>query len=113
MCTSAVPQEQRPSFCTQCLVLKLLEVGSFLVLELVEIFRLLLLLFIEHCGILEEVLMGGVTTIFYKQCTYTDTMASQAEVCCYAAGTNYYTKKCVWGGERNLGGWVGQKGRAA
>ena len=57
MGTSAVPQKQRPSFCAQSLVLKLLEVISFLVLELVEVFCLLLLFFIEHCGFLEEVLV--------------------------------------------------------
>ena len=73
MCASTVPKEQRPSFCTQSLVLKLLEVVSLLVLELVEVLCLLLLLFIEHCSILEEVLMGGVTTILHEQCTFADT----------------------------------------
>lgn len=69
MCTSAVPQKQGPSFCTECPVLKLLEVVSFLVLELVEVFCVLLLLFIEHGGVLKEVLMGGMTTILHKQST--------------------------------------------
>ena len=57
MCTSAVPQKQGPSSCTQSLVLKLVKVVSFLVLKFVEVFGLSLLLFTEHCGILEEVLM--------------------------------------------------------
>lgn len=81
MCTSAVPQEQGPSFRTECSVLELLEVVSFLVLELVEVFCVLLLLFIEHGGVLKEVLMGGMTTILYKQGTCTQTQ--NEDILCY------------------------------
>ena len=57
MRTSAVPQEEGPSFGAQRPVRKLLEIVSFLMLKLIEVLGLLLLLFAKHRGILEEVFM--------------------------------------------------------
>ena len=110
MRTSAVPKEQRPSFCAQCLVIKLLEVVSFLVLKLVKVFCLLLLLLTEHSGVPKEILVGGMTTILYKQCTCTYT--KERKLCCYAAGMNYYTEVgCVRGPGR--GGGEGLEGQSS
>ena len=110
MRTSAVPKEQGPSFCAQCLVLKLLEVVSFLVLKLVKVFCLLLLLFTEHRGIPKEILVGGVTTILYKQCTCTYT--NGRKLWWYAAGMNYYTEVGCVRGTREWGGGEGLEGQS-